>query len=491
MRTFINTILNFKYYQSVGILLSFLVIMISCKKTDEMELNKGDNPLAVSADKNNVVLEERNRSADAMTLNWTSGTNKGTNSGITYTLKIDKKGNSFAQAVTESLGKAVSSKKFTVKDLNELVITKWGVVPGEEVTLEAMVELEVINHPELKESSPVYEWKVKTYQAVTTTLFLIGEASENGWDANGATPLSLSISDPGVFTWQGQLKAGEFKFITTLGQFLPSYNKGADQTRIVYRGLDSDPDDKFMNVSQGMYDIAINLLNGTISVTAATTPPYTRLWMLGDATPTGWNIDNPSEMRVDSSNLFVFSYNGLLNAGEFKIPVATGNFATDYYMPLTNNPDIAETSVQFVPNGNPDLKWRIATAGAYKVRLDLQNMRIQIKPFTPYTNIWMLGDASPVGWNINTPHPMTATAGNPYEFSYTGPMSAGEFKFPLATGDWGCDYFMPVINGSGPGSTQMKFVASGSPDFKWRITTPGNYKITINQLYETISIVPQ
>jgi hypothetical protein len=50
---------------------------------------------------------------------------------------------------------------------------------------------------------------------------------------------------------------------------------------------------------------------------------------------------------------------------------------------------------------------------------------------------------------------------------------------------------MPVINGSGPGSTQMKFIKSGSPDFKWRITQAGNYKVTINQLYETISIVPQ
>jgi hypothetical protein len=180
-----------------------------------------------------------------------------------------------------------------------------------------------------------------------------------------------------------------------------------------------------------------------------------------------------------------------LKAGEFKIPVATGNFGTDYYMPLTNHPALTATTVQLVPNGSPDNKWQITNPGPYKIKLDLQNLTIQIKPFTPFANIWMVGDATPAGWNIDNPQPMTPTAGNPYEFSYTGPLSVGEFKLPVETGDWGGDFFMPVINGSGPGSTQMKFVPSGSPDFKWKITQAGNYKVTINQLYETISIVKQ
>lgn len=474
-----------------SMLAACLLLLVSCTKTDKMELNKGDNLLSLTADKSTVVLEEKNRNADAVTLNWTSGSNKGTNSAISYTILIDKQGNNFSNAVSENMGKAVFSRKYTVKDLNDLVINKWAVTPGTEVTLEAKVIIEVANNPKLADSSAVFVWTVKTYQAVTTTLYLIGDAAPNGWDNNQATALSLSLSEPGVFTWRGQLRAGEYKFITTLGQFLPSYNKGSDNNRLVYRTEDSQPDDKFMNASQGMYDISVNLLNLTISVTAASTPPYDRLWMLGDATPTGWNIDNPTEMRVDSSNLFVFTYGGMLNAGEFKIPVSTGDFSTDYYMPLTNHPAITETGVQLVPNGNPDNKWQITAAGPYKIKLDLQNMTIQIKPFVPYTQIWMVGDASPAGWNINSPQAMTPTPGNPYEFSYTGPLSAGEFKFPLATGDWGCDYFMPVVNGSGPGSTQMKFVASGSPDFKWRITEAGNYKVTINQLTETISIVKQ
>ncbi|MBL7756027.1 MAG: hypothetical protein JNL59_01490, partial [Chitinophagaceae bacterium] len=62
-----------------SMLAACLLLLVSCTKTDKMELNKGDNPLSLTADKRTVVLEEKNRNADAVTLNWTSGSNKGTN----------------------------------------------------------------------------------------------------------------------------------------------------------------------------------------------------------------------------------------------------------------------------------------------------------------------------------------------------------------------------------------------------------------------------
>src|SRR5690606_35958462 len=95
----------------------------------------------------------------------------------------------------------------------------------------------------------------------------------------------------------------------------------------------------------------------------------------------------------------------------------------------------------------------------------------------------------PAGWNIDNPTPLAPDPLDPYVFTYTGPMTAGEFKFPLFTGNaWAGDYFMPEENGAGAGSTRMRFVPGGNPDFKWKLTEAGNYKITINQLYETISI---
>ncbi|WP_447640258.1 MULTISPECIES: SusF/SusE family outer membrane protein [Chitinophagaceae] len=227
----------------------------------------------------------------------------------------------------------------------------------------------------------------------------------------------------------------------------------------------------------------------TPALTGAT---YAQLWVVGDATPAGWNIDNPSPMTKDPTNSFQFKYNEVLNAGEFKIPTSTGNWGTDFFMPLVNHPPLSSTEVKLTIGGNPDYKWQITNPGPYKILLNISSSPfIKIVPFTPYTKLWMIGDATPAGWNIETPTPMVATAGNPYEFSYTGPLSVGEFKIPVSTGNWDTDYFMPAANDEGVGSTNAIFVPGGSPDNKWKISDAGNYKVVINQLYETISITKQ
>jgi hypothetical protein len=242
-------------------------------------------------------------------------------------------------------------------------------------------------------------------------------------------------------------------------------------------------------------------INGNIDTTntitvkmtpAATGPAYSKLWIVGDATPNGWDINNPNEMKADPTNAFQFKYNEVLKAGEFKIPTATGNWNTDYFMPPNNHPDINSTAVQFIAGGNPDNKWQITTPGAYKILLNISSSpSINITPFTPYTQLWIVGDATPAGWNIETPTPMVQTTGNPYEFTYTGNLNAGEFKIPTATGNWGTDYFMPPANHPASTDTNAIFIPGGNPDNKWQITEAGNYKITVNQLYETILIQKQ
>ncbi len=479
------------YFSSFSILvMAFLSMLLwpSCMKHNEPQYDKGGVPLDMQVSAASVVLEQKNAAADAVAFTWTTGSNFGTNAAISYVFQMAKKGDRFSNAITENLGKVVLSKVYSNAALNDSLLHHWHATPGAATELEARVIAIVDADGIPADTSETVSITVTPYQPVSTTLFLLGDAAPNGWDNNKATPLIASETDATTFTWQGNLKSGELKFITTLGKFLPSYNKGANENSLLLRTDDAQPDDKFLVTTPGAYDITLNLLDLTITIKQSEFPPYARLWLLGDAVPTGWNIDQPSEMRVDSSNLFVFRYNEILKAGEFKIPTSTGDFGTDYYMPLTNHPAITETGVQLVPGGSPDNKWKIINPGPYKITLDLQKLTIDIKPFVPYTKVWMVGDATPAGWNIDSPTPLVADPTDPYVFTYTGEMKAGEFKFPLGTGNWGGDYFMPVKNYQDLSVTHMKFIPKGDPDYKWKIVTPGNYKIVINQLYETISI---
>jgi hypothetical protein len=223
---------------------------------------------------------------------------------------------------------------------------------------------------------------------------------------------------------------------------------------------------------------------------APTGAAYSALWIVGDATPNGWDINNPNEFVKDPTNSFQFKYNEVLKVGEFKIPVTTGNWNCDYFMPPTNGPDISSTEVELIAGGTPDNKWKISTAGAYKILLNISSSPfIKITPFTPYAKLWIVGDATPAGWDIDAPTPMTTTPENPYEFSYEGTLNVGEFKIPVTTGDWNTDYFMPLENGEGISAKYTTLVKGGNPDYKWKIAEAGKYKITINQLKETISVV--
>ncbi|WP_290710802.1 SusE domain-containing protein, partial [Flavihumibacter sp. CACIAM 22H1] len=286
----------YRIVQFIALLL--LVLGISCSK-DLRELDKGSQPLAVTVDKTAIVLEQKNMQQDALVLSWTAGSNQGTNAAISYSIKLDKKGNNFSSARIESLGAGLRSKKITVGELNQLA-TEFGFQPGRAGILEAQIVASVADGILPKDSSAVIEFQVTTYEPVSTTLYLIGDATPNGWSADNATPLTPVPAQPGFFAWKGILSVGEFKLITTLGSFLPSYNKGATEASLVYRMSDADPDEKFSVASSGLYDVVVSLLDGTISVIASSEPPYKKLWLLGDALPTGWNIDNPTPMRVDS-----------------------------------------------------------------------------------------------------------------------------------------------------------------------------------------------
>ena len=43
----------------------------------------------------------------------------------------------------------------------------------------------------------------------TSTLFMVGDATPNGWSIDDPTPFTQKADDPMLFTWEGTLNAGE------------------------------------------------------------------------------------------------------------------------------------------------------------------------------------------------------------------------------------------------------------------------------------------
>lgn len=471
----------------IGMILVLPFMLTSCED-DYMETNLGDQPLTLSSSETNVVLDITAPQSNAVTFEWTPGSNFNTNAAITYIFELGMSGSNFEESIKTELNEGATSVSYKTSELNSILIDKLGLTPGEEAELEVRVTANVHNESIQPQVSEIVSIKVTGYKPVSSTLYIIGGAAPNGWSADNATKMNTVSGAAGGFVWQGKLNAGELKFITTLGEFLPSYNKGSDDTKLVLRESDDDADEKFTIPATGVYKISVNIINLVISIEALDAPEYGELWFVGNATDWGF-----VPMTADASDPFIFYYNAeIAKDGEFKIATkADFDQSVVFLRPEANGQGAGKdlTVVKWSGNENSnDHKWDIPK-GVYKIKLNTRDMKIDIVPFTPYAMIYLVGEASPNGWDIGNSTPMVATA-DPYKFTWTGTLKEGEMKFTCdKKSDWNGDWFLASQGGIEPSGEveQMIFSANGAnPDNKWKITSAGTYTIELDQLQQTV-----
>jgi len=491
IRLTIAKAVRYRLLFALAIAVSTSALMLSCDEYEEKySPRKTDKPI-LKASTASIELKQKENSNTAVTLNWSPGSNDGTNSAIAYTIQVDVKGSAFSNAYTVDAGKGSYTTNFSVEQLNELLRNNFSVSPGSRAEIEFRVISKALDPNVAADTSNVVAVAATPYEPmpIPDNLYMVGDATAGGWDNMNPTPMTKSSNDAGVFTWQGELAAGELKFITMIGSWLPSYQKGSDDNTLVIRTDFGQPDEKFRVEQGGLYLVTVDVIELTFELEPLAVSPYNELWIVGSAVPKGWDIDNADMMIQDPSDPFVFTFNEILKAGEFKIATAK-SWDAPFYRPVSADQPITETDVQ-LSAGDPDYKWNITEAGPYKITLNLRENSIQINAFTPFENLWIVGDATPAGWNIDSPVPMTRES--EYIFTWTGQLNPGEFKFPIATGDWGTGYFMPYNADESIAETLVTFRPTGSPDTKFRVQPgeEGVYKITLDQLLHTISIVKQ
>lgn len=476
-----------KSFKIISLLILLLSFLGSCTDEDNTQHNKGNQPLEVIASKDVVELDAFNPNTDAVKFSWTTGSNLETGLAIEYTFQLDKEDGNFENGISTDMGRNVYELSYKNEELNEIFINYFGLKADTEANFKYRVLARIVSSDIETQISPLKTIKIKSHKLITKTLYLVGDATPNGWDAKEATAMTPITNSPKAFSWTGFLKTGEFKCITTLGEFLPSYNKATEDFKLVLRESDSDSDSKFSITESGTYSINVNLITLAISITKKEGPEYSQLWFVGN--PTGWNF---KEMTVDALDPFVFHYNDDLSAGgEFKI--GTGNnFEATFFRPQVDQTEAGTNLTVVKWAGDPDNKWNIKS-GVYKIKLNTRAMTIDINPFTPFANVYLVGDAAPSGWNIGSATPMTPSG--TFKFVWTGTLNTGELKFTLdKQDDWNGSWFIANTANKQPSgeSEQMIYSNPGAGvDHKWKITEAGTYTIELDQLKETVIIKKQ
>ena len=101
------------------------------------------------------------------------------------------------------------------------------------------------------------------------------------------------------------------------------------------------------------------------------------------------------------------------------------------------------------------------------------------------TELYLVGDAAPNGWDREHATPMVMDMTNPKIFTWTGLLRKGEFKLLTTTDDWLPCY---VSDENDPTRMHYRKTEDDYPDFKWQVSTTGNYRIVADTKELTLSI---
>lgn len=478
-KAYINNIFSFL----AAIIAMFFIT--ACENDLENNEIVKDGTVSISASDSVLVLQQQFASSK-LTFNWTPGNNGGTNSSINYTLQVDEQGNDFAAPLEYEMGKNTFTFSYEYGTLNNILTSTFGAEPGDAVTLEARIVASLANgsgDPQMATTSVT----VTPYAPVTDELYLVGDATPGGWDITNATAMTASSSEVGVFTYQGTLSPGKFKFAVSQEDCWCQdfYTKDpTDSTVLVYNEGGSGEDLQWTIIDGGQYLIEVDLIERTFDIEAVEAPTFSALWIVGDATPSGWNIDSPEEMIQSTEDPFIFTYEAHLTPGEFKIFAGPlGDWCGQWFRPLEQHQDINSNGVEQNSGCEVDNTWQITseTEGRYKITLNTLENTISIDP----VNLYMVGDGGPNGWNIGSPEPLVYSDGI---YTFSGPLGAdnatGEFKFSKFTGDWCDGEWINSATESQPLSNTEYIItqACDGPDNKWKLASgdAGNYEITFD-----------
>ncbi len=481
-----------------AIIFIFISLLNACQEDEEVSISLGE-PIALTVSDIDLTLSQKQADQTVFSINWTRGTNHGTGSSISYTLEIDKEGNDFASAKVYDLGKGIFKKSFTSGSLNDLILNYWGVEAGTTARFEAKVKADVTMEGVDDGISDIKSFSVTAYRPVSSVLYMVGSATPNGWDIGNATPLTPSASQPWVFSFQGSLSIGSFKFaVNTDGCWCQDfYTKDADDdSKLIFNQGGSGDDIQWPMEQGGSYKITVDLLELTIEIERLSIDVFTELYIIGDASPSGWNIGNPEEFTQSAADPFVFTYEAVLTPGEFKISSFKGDWCDEQWISPSQADQVLIATDFIITNGcdGPDNKWRVTneTQGRYKITVNLYKNTINIEK----VNIYLIGDGGPNGWNIGAPEPMILENGL---YTFIGELGAdnpsGEFKFSKYKGDW-CDgdWIIAATPEQSISDTNYTIIEGcQGDDNKWRLNEgdAGTYKITFDLETEVMTIEKQ
>ncbi|MES2847624.1 MAG: SusE domain-containing protein, partial [Bacteroidota bacterium] len=287
-------------------------LFASCdKKQDLVTFNDGK---AVVLSSSNVAIAPAVADSNnvAATFSWTDPGYAVDSSAVKYILQIDSSGRNFSHAYEKQII-ADRDTSFLNKELNAIALS-FGFAFNTAYDMDVRVISSYPNNNEQYTSNTVKinftPYKVPPKVALPTSgkLFLVGDASQGGWNNPVPTPSQeFAKIDETTFGGVFNLLGGkQYLALPVNGDWGHKFSVSNSSAPVTGGDFGYDLSTNFNGpATDGWYTIILNFQTGKYSVTPYTGSLPTDLFIVGDATNGGWNnpVPTPTQQftRLNSS----------------------------------------------------------------------------------------------------------------------------------------------------------------------------------------------
>lgn len=332
----------------------------------------GGEALRIEASVDEIVLSPDGNDAPAVTFTWNRGYTYGDNVAVEYCFKMDIADNDFVTATElEVLGPDTFERSFTGSELNDLCLEYWNITPGEPVRLEAKVIERLTADKFIMPNVATTAFNVQTFTLPSVPMWITGSALGR----DGSIRMTEEVLSR-QYSYKGAFVRGSYCFPMQQDALLPAWFAG--EAGDSEAELCSESEGRWFTITRdATYRVVLNTRTRTQRLIYY--PRFEQIYMVGDATPGGWTIENSTPLEwVEGTSQFF--YDGILYAGELKFPAGEASWNVPFYMALTAGcSDLTVTGMQFVEPGGVDYKWVITDPGNYRVTLDIDALTIKFE----------------------------------------------------------------------------------------------------------------
>jgi starch-binding outer membrane protein SusE/F len=388
-------------------------VIAGCHKVEDLPYHDNGIAVTLTASQASLTPSSADSTTALLTLNWTFPNYATDSANMKYVVEIDSTGKNFAKVVTKTILKDLSVS-YTGRELNTILLN-YGYSLGTPVKLDLRVTSSYANNNEQLLSN-VVQLTITPYsdpsKLTTEKTAVTGTAATS---TNHSNTFTWSPSFPGysgTINYVIEYDSAGKNFVSPLqiagkggiSVYNASVNQGEMNTTALASGI------AVGNIGKVEYRIKATTASGAVAYSDVVnvdvttfSPVPANLYIVGDATPGGWNnpVPVPSQ-RFTKLDAYKFSLTLWLNGGKnyLLLPV---NGEWGKYGAIGANGSNNTAGDDFKAEGG-DLK-APATDGVYQIVVDFQTNKFTVTPIAVPSNLYIVGDATPGGWSNPVPIP--------------------------------------------------------------------------------------